>query len=727
MSIELNRLEKVYNNIVSKSSDGYYVPYLKIPEFVSGFVEGAIDLGLDVINDIRNGSSGSGTGNEPKPPRPKPEDSNDQSRDKRFRLIEDLLKRVEDLKKEDYEFSAFGAEGGERAVNFGVFNTYRQRWIPEGYQAGELVKTIPLAPKEAKRFKSSRVSKKSYLEKRSEASENKYNTETQDTLRDISKIVREAKFKSSFNYSNNVGMEIPGIGNGQTSTKIDLNSERSSQRTKEAFRESVKKAAQEFKQNSKIEITTSVEEQYEFEESGEIINPNDELAMTCLFYELERRYRVSERIHKVQPVVLIAQEIPKPSAITDEWIINHDWILRRILLDKSFLEPLDYVMSSDHLSAKIIALDLEKNMEKQQELVETLERNFEEYILGIEYPRPNNPWKLMLKRKYDRDYPGWQEYDEEKVKAVYGDDFAEAIAQRKSDAEKTKNELAIEAASLKNATASFHDAYREYSKKMMQVHRLQLHIKSNIIYYMQAIWDHENPDERFMRLQNTPVPDIKGDILFNLLRPSVGAPRFLTWEPPLEYEGSWDNLELGEDYLKLIEVADLGNLMGYFGNYMIFPLLESNVITDFMMAPYLEEGSWVKDPDDFGNFTLTDLDKYVCCLKKNMSTEDFNEIKPSIDKVYEARLTDPRPDEEEIIIPTESLFIEILPSEHTVLEKFKLQHRAVDVQKAVAEVIKQQLENLRYAGRLINEDFSDPEVDKYIHETNICDDDENDG
>ena len=34
-----------------------------------------------------------------------------------------------------------------------------------------------------------------------------------------------------------------------------------------------------------------------------------------------------------------------------------------------------------------------------------------------------------------------------------------------------------------------------------------MHVKENILYYMQAIWSHEPPDQRFFRLYNIDVPD----------------------------------------------------------------------------------------------------------------------------------------------------------------------------------------------------------------------------
>ena len=78
----------------------------------------------------------------------------------------------------------------------------------------------------------------------------------------------------------------------------------------------------------------------------EIQNPNDELAVTYLFYELQRTYRISERIHKLTPVILVANDVPAPDEIDDAWLVAHDWILRRVILDDSFRPALEYLTKS---------------------------------------------------------------------------------------------------------------------------------------------------------------------------------------------------------------------------------------------------------------------------------------------------------------------------------------------------------------------------------------------
>ncbi len=178
-------------------------------------------------------------------------------------------------------------------------------------------------------------------------------------------------------------------------------------------------------------------------------------------------------------------------------------------------------------------------------------------------------------------------------------------------------------------------------------------------------------------------------------------------------------MDLPIGYKTLVEVADVDHMLGFKGNYMIFPLKESNVLTDFMMAPYINKYSGITDSDPAGSWSLDDFNSYICCLKtkleKSLITQDqFDKYKPALVDLYKQLITDPLRENEEIVIPTKSLFIEALPGAHPILENFKLQHRAVDVKKVQAEVRYAELENLRSAARLIGDQLEDPTIEKKI-------------
>ena len=145
---------------------------------------------------------------------------------------------------------------------------------------------------------------------------------------------------------------------------------------------------------------------------------------------------------------------------------------------------------------------------------------------------------------------------------------------------------------------------------------------------------------------------------------------------------------------------------------MIFPLKQHNALTEFMAAPYVDSVFGAMDPDELSN--VRDYINYVCCLHEKLPAERFEEIKLELKEWLELLLADPLRNGDEIVIPTSSLFIEVLPGPHPLLENFKLRHRELDVYKVQADVRKSELESLRLAPRLLNHEREDPDVDKKV-------------
>src|SRR5439155_9933281 len=170
-------------------------------------------------------------------------------------------------------------------------------------------------------------------------------TESSDTSRVDAEIVEKAQNRTNFDIT-----ATESFGGGEkkpwtvsSTQRTGGDASKDSEQVKKDFRESVLKSAQEYKQQHRTEIDTSESQETENTTFNEIQNPNDELTVTYLFYELQRTYRISERIHKLTPVILVANDVPAPDEIDDSWLVEHDWILRRVILDDSFRPALDYL------------------------------------------------------------------------------------------------------------------------------------------------------------------------------------------------------------------------------------------------------------------------------------------------------------------------------------------------------------------------------------------------
>ncbi|HEX6766851.1 MAG TPA: hypothetical protein VF103_15255, partial [Polyangiaceae bacterium] len=279
---------------------------------------------------------------------------------------------------------------------------------------------------------------------------------------------------------------------------------------------------------------------------------------------------------------------------------------------------------------------------------------------------------------------------------------------------------------LELSTQKYVEGLRQKVNHQVAVSQLKLHVKQNILPYMQAIWSHEPPDQRFFRLYKLPIewceldptaaprvepveppapeaPPRVGDFIPFLLEPGTER-RFRFVSEPAFRRSSTTR--------PLVEVADLDTLLGFKGNYMIFPLKESNVLVEYMLSAYRKDAVLgVLDPDDLGNATSDELMELLACLDH----EDLEpEAKERLQRAVCERLTTGRADVETVIVPSGQLFIEALPGAHPVLEDFKLLHRAIDVKKAEAEVRAAEVENLRRLRRVVRAELGDADIDRNV-------------
>jgi hypothetical protein len=669
--------------------------------------------------------------------------------------IPDVLSELDKRLKEDYAFTVYAANRQERSVNFGILITYQQKWEPLGYQAGRLIKTITLAPRETIRYSKKTVTHRKRSTREVENHLRTRREETSSTTRSEQDIVRKATASTNFSLTSQGTVEMPADigGSATTTTTFQQAASKASEDTKKGFHEAVFKAAQEFKDENTTEVNTEESVDVETVESGDVTNPNDEKALNCMFFELQRRYRVTEQIHRITPVVFVAQEVPRPDEIDEAWLLTHDWILRRTLLDDSFAPALNY-LCNNIVGDEIALGELRQNVLQQRCVVDNLHRE-----LGVVRDRLT-AFRHLLERSMLRkasgggggsvlseipivgDILGGVESAVEGIAGVvgdllYSDEAGGPTAQDtlKDSLDRTADEerdllfrMEREVTALNDITEKYAKALADQFNHKAHIDRLRVHVKQNILYYMQAIWSHEPPDQRFFRLHKTPVPVLAAaekKFRFGQMTPmtqalaGIAIRRVATIDNPVPTDvfaaemATKVNTELTS--APLVDVAFLDSFMGFKGNYMIFPLRESNALTDYMMHPYVVAGlNELVDPDDVGNWTLEDFATYVLHLKETLSPDDFEQLEDQLTEQYQRILTNPRPNGDEITVSTDSLFIELMPGTHSHIEEYKRQSRKLDVKKQQAEVRRMELESLRYAARLLAGEHEDPEIERKI-------------
>jgi hypothetical protein len=642
-----------------------------------------------------------------------------------------LLTRMEKLLTERYKFVVFK----ENAINFGILVTYRQTWVPQKYQVGDLVKTIPMTPKEIVRYTTRTVTKKTRAQKELEDRLETRRSEAQDTARVEEEIVNKAMEKTSFNLSaketfGGEGMSVEATESGSGESRKD------SARTKKEFRESVLRSAQEYKQQhrTEVDVMESTEEESTF--FHEITNPNDELAVTYLFYELQRQYLISERLHRLTPVILVANAVPAPHEIDDAWLVQHDWILNRAILDDSFRPALDYLAKS-FTGAEVNIRILEAHAHAQKTLVENLNQQIQTQI-AVLAANQASVGEAVSKMAQTEEEQGLFE----SVKRIFDPigltgggnqgaiDAAQAMVDyQKETVDRAERERArllaqldLAVSALQAAVDKLSAAVKEHYDRVQGIDRLRLHVKDNILYYMQAIWRQEPPDQRYFRLYDLDVPIVthdENDTVAVSPSPGAGASTARTVFDSLRgHDTSIAVLPVPKykvEMRKLTEVADLDNVLAYKGNYMVFALKDNNYLTLHMMQDYLDVGDelLIRDPDEPGDFSIDDLRDLATEVYK-ASPAKFNAMKDDLKKALIERLTSSRKDNELVVVPTSSLYIECLVGTHTLLEDFKLAHRALDVKKVQAEVRHAELENIRLAARALKGKDEDPDIEKKI-------------
>jgi hypothetical protein len=284
--------------------------------------------------------------------------------------------------------------------------------------------------------------------------------------------------------------------------------------------------------------------------------------------------------------------------------------------------------------------------------------------------------------------------------------------------------LDAETASLSAANEAYAKARAEHYNYLLRIAELEAHVKENILYYMQAIWSFTFRDQTFFSLCNVKVPKLTATQRTYSLKTPDHIPLSIAPKPGqvvLEVDANVQlatNLDPAQDFVTLAEVADLDSPLGYKGNFIIFPLRASNPLTDFMMIPYIDSELGLHDPDELGGWTPEDFAQYARCLvdqeKDQLSESDLAALESQLRDQYRSIVSNPALTTDVVVVPTSSLYIEALPGAHPLLENFKLEHRAIDVQKAKAEARKLELENLRYAARILNTELGDPDFDKQV-------------
>ncbi len=638
-----------------------------------------------------------------------------------------LLLEIGNALNEPYAFDVFAPNH----YNFGLMVTYRQKWEPGEYQAGDLVATVPLAPNESRKFTKRRLVKETVSRKLAEKTTQAHSMQRGETTRAESEIMNRATTATNFKMTTHGSFNI-GIGSFDVTNEFGGNNELFSSANKKAFHEATLKAAEEYRLERSMEVDTSTVVEGEETASGEISNPNNEITVTYLFYELQRRFNITEFLYRVRPVIMVAQDVPEPHEIDEGWLVQYQWILARVLLDESFRPALSYLtngFAGDEVAIEVVRA----SWEKQRDLVAKLEGITSQQMALRDSLRELIVGQTLKKDKLDAMLPGAAMVDALMDDVRHGnlnflddeksDWSAEDLEANRKAAETRLSyvEQALTDAQdkLKSATATFEAATEKYSAAMQNkytrhiaIDQLRVHVKQNILYYMQAIWAHEPSDQRYFRLYQLEVwcPDADSNCKPGYEQVGLSGMYSAVINVNQTCVPGLGGTSLSAKKQTLSELADIDNPIGYKGNYIIFPLVGTCPLTTYMLTDFINTHYGINDPA-VQEFDAEDFDQRWQASAGNVSKRE------ELQKELLTYLSQVRQSTDELIVPTGQLFIEALPGSHPLLEDFKLLHRLEDVRKVKAEVRHAELENLRLASRLVEGQtdtklLEDPDIEK---------------
>jgi hypothetical protein len=644
--------------------------------------------------------------------------------------LESLLTGLQAMLAEPYRFDIFVPDSS----NYGLVTTLRQRWTPLQYQAGDLVASLPLAPGETRSIVTRQVVKTARSQREIEHSMSSRSGESTTIGRAQAEIVKKATSATNFAMTSQgsvavkYGIVDASLSGGHT---FGANQGADSAQTKQDLRETVSKAAQEYRDERTFEVSTSSDVTREHEERRTISNPNNELTVTYLLYELQRRFEVAARLQAVRPVVMVAFDVPAPHEIDEAWLVAHEWILRRVILDDSLLPALHQLtqgFAGEELGVEILRAQWDAQMRAVDSMRDNVElssqvRDVARAALQIASVTVAGQDGL-IKNLGQALFPSGAEAED--VVAAQQEAAQRGLEWAMEDLLSQRQRLEAAVTALERATDEYVAALRRRTDRRVAIDQLRVHVKENVLHYMQAIWAHEPPDQRYFRLYDLSVQFPQRDVAGTTATPVAGAagsgariahsvpatPDVLASDLPHNTDVHFPLPYLGAPR-KLHDIADLDDLVGFKGNYAVFPLREGNAITDYMAQQFLDSYVGVNDPDPFGEMPTTTqaLALAECAWNRDGTTdEDRAQITSWLLDVMAAQSRVAQ----EVIVPTGQVFMEALTGAHPLLEDYKLAHRAVDVERALADMRSVQVDTLRRAARVAAGDLGDPDVEQRV-------------
>jgi len=593
-----------------------------------------------------------------------------------------------------YYFSAFAPN----TLNFGLKLIYRQEWRPLGNQRGEIVRTIPLGPKQVEKVSTKIIRRKKITRTEENLKSIEQTSEVADTTKDSSEIVNEAAETSGWNMEAEASLSLGSVFSASISGGMHEESEKRSRETSNNLSEVMQKTASKIRTETKTIVSVESESTFETTTASEIENANEEIAITYIYSKLQRQYELFTYLAESQDVIFIAEPIPQPYEINFNWVKRYDWIISKVILDDSFRDALTSI--SQNPSAK-------------REDDEGLVTDFSDTMVQVQ---------------------------------DFFKDFAGRLAGTTGETSGIGGGLSLAGMDIiQEGQKNYRDALeKRYENRKLEKQlehkrkRLYQHIRDNMLHYCRAIWSQEDPQQRILRYKKIGLKfPLEWDFIGTFGQDEYAGEKTLQdllnqvklhetdGDATTVFELEGEFVANGESGIDITDIINPVGPIGYFGNYSIYHVkpefYESGFskILQIIKTPYLHYESSIAEPI-FMEPTL----KRLTTEFKGEGPKDDDERDEMIELIPELRVQfsqiDPENKDEldmfystidftsyypeylfrkgrirKFVVDTNNLLIDIQPGKGTALESFKLAHRGIDVLKTLEEKKEIELENRR--------------------------------
>ncbi|EWT01097.1 hypothetical protein N865_11570 [Intrasporangium oryzae NRRL B-24470] len=251
--------------------------------------------------------------------------------------------QVSNLDLGSEEFTKFKVEDNSH-IRFAAIVTYDVTWVPVGHGLGEVVYSLPLAPAEMVRVAVIDWARRSTDSKVQQVVSGEVLDHEQTRDRAVSEVVM-ASAREVSGTTGLLGSIADGVTAGVASKAVQTlgmsASSSLSAGTRETTANTTNKLLDQFRQHSTAQrqltssvVVTSSQQEITQGRSRVVRNYNHSHAMTVLYYEVLRHFRVTVRADAGRPAILLKREL---RAFTHATIFAHRAVLERCLLDGSMV------------------------------------------------------------------------------------------------------------------------------------------------------------------------------------------------------------------------------------------------------------------------------------------------------------------------------------------------------------------------------------------------------